>query len=130
MVRADIVRHKLAELADRVERVRAHRRPSAESLAADRDALDVVAFNLMLAVQACANLAAHVIADEGWRPVASLAESFDRLAEHGVRRARRESTIAYPQWSARNAARHRGHRRARAMMGPVSRIRRSAIPCE
>ncbi len=84
MVRADIVRHKLAELADRAERVRAHQRPTADALAADRDALDVVAFNLMLAVQASVDIAAHVIADEGWAPVGSLAESFDRLVDHGV----------------------------------------------
>lgn len=84
MVRADIVRHKLAELAERVERVRTHQRPTPAALLADRDALDVVAFNLMLAVQASADLAAHIIADEGWRPVASLAEAFERLAEHSV----------------------------------------------
>jgi uncharacterized protein YutE (UPF0331/DUF86 family) len=78
------VRHKLAELADRVERVRAHHKPTPAELRADRDALDVVAFNLMLAVQASADLAAHIIADEGWRPVGSLAESFERLAEHDV----------------------------------------------
>jgi uncharacterized protein YutE (UPF0331/DUF86 family) len=84
VVRADIVRHKLAELADRVERVRAHQRPTAAELTTDRDALDIVAFNLMLAVQASVDLAAHIIADEGWRPVGSLAESFDRLVEHDV----------------------------------------------
>jgi uncharacterized protein YutE (UPF0331/DUF86 family) len=84
VVREDIVRHKLAELADRVDRVRAHQRATAAALLADRDALDVVAFNLMLAVQASSDLAAHIIADEGWRPVTSLAESFERLAEHAV----------------------------------------------
>lgn len=84
MVREDIVRHKLAELAERVARVRAHRAPDVASLAGDRDALDLVAFNLMLAVQSCADLAGHVIADEGWAAPASIAEGFDRLAEHGV----------------------------------------------
>ncbi|MCC7541616.1 MAG: DUF86 domain-containing protein [Deltaproteobacteria bacterium] len=84
MVRRDIVVQKLAELADRTARVRAHQKPDAAALAADRDALDLVSFNLMLAVQACADLAAHVIADEGWPAPASLAESFVRLADHGV----------------------------------------------
>ena len=75
---------KLAELEDRIERVRSHRTATADELAAQRDALDLVAFNLMLSVQSCADLAAHLIADEGWPAAASLAESFRRLHEHGV----------------------------------------------
>lgn len=84
VVRRDIVIQKLAELADRAARVRAHRQVDAAALAADRDALDLVSFNLMLAVQACADLAGHIIADERWPAPASLAESFERLAQHGV----------------------------------------------
>jgi hypothetical protein len=42
---------KLAELEDRIERVRSHRTATADELAAQRDALDLVAFNLMLSVQ-------------------------------------------------------------------------------
>jgi uncharacterized protein YutE (UPF0331/DUF86 family) len=84
VVREDIVRLKLAELEDRVSRIRTHQARDAEALAADRDALDIVAFNLMLAVQSCSDVAAHVIADEGWTAPASLADGFRRLAEHGV----------------------------------------------
>lgn len=84
MVNAGIVAAKLADLADRVTRVRAHRKPDAASLAADRDALDLVAFNLMLCVQICADLASHLIADEGWPPAKNLAQSFARLHEHGA----------------------------------------------
>lgn len=84
MVRLEIVQRKLAELDDRVARVRAHRRASRDELASDRDALDLVAFNLMLAVQAACDLAAHLIADEGWTAPASVAECFHQLAEHQV----------------------------------------------
>ena len=59
-------------------------RTSAEALAGDRDALDLVAFNLMLAVQTCLDLASHLIADEGWEAATSLAESFARLHAYGV----------------------------------------------
>ncbi len=52
MVQQEIVQRKLAELERRVLRVQAHRRASPDELAADRDALDLVAFNLMLSVQA------------------------------------------------------------------------------
>ena len=84
MVQLEIMQRKLAELDARVARVRAHRRPSAAELASDRDALDLVAFNLMLAVQAACDLATHLIADEGWTAPATAAESFLRLAEHQV----------------------------------------------
>lgn len=84
MVRLEIVQRKLAELDDRVARVRAHRRASRDELASDRDALDLVAFNLMLAVQAACDLAAHLIADEGWTAPPSVAECFHQLAEHQV----------------------------------------------
>ncbi len=84
MVQLEIMQRKLAELDARVARVRAHRRPSAAELASDRDALDLVAFNLMLAVQAACDLATHLIADEGWTAPGTAAESFLRLAEHQV----------------------------------------------
>jgi hypothetical protein len=50
MVNKDLVAAKLVELADRLARVRQHRRPSADALLAERDALELVSFNLMLAV--------------------------------------------------------------------------------
>jgi uncharacterized protein YutE (UPF0331/DUF86 family) len=84
MVNADLVASKLAELAARVDQVRRHARATADDLAADRDALDIVSFNLMLAVQICADLASHLVADEGWPVARSLAEGFDRLAERSV----------------------------------------------
>lgn len=84
MVNADIVAAKLAELATRIGRVRAHSRESAEDLARDADALDLVAFNLMLAVQTCLDLASHIIADEEWPPAATLAAAFATLRDRGV----------------------------------------------
>src|SRR5262249_18338528 len=84
VVRLEIVQRKLAELDHRVARVRVHRRASRDELALDRDALDLVAFNVMLAVQAACDLAAHLIADEGWTAPASVAECFHQLAEHQV----------------------------------------------
>jgi uncharacterized protein YutE (UPF0331/DUF86 family) len=84
MVDPDLVASKLGELADHVARVRAHRKPTADELARDRDALDLVAFNLMIAVQTCADIASHLIADERWPAAASLDAAFERLREHGV----------------------------------------------
>jgi len=53
-------------------------------LRGDRDKLDLIAFNLMLSVQICLDIASHVIADAGWPVARSLAEAFTRLSEHGV----------------------------------------------
>jgi uncharacterized protein YutE (UPF0331/DUF86 family) len=84
MVNRDLLAAKLAELSDRVARVRSHARATAAELAVDRDALDLVAFNLMLAVQTCADVASPLIADEAWPVASTLGDGFQRLHEHGV----------------------------------------------
>lgn len=94
MVKPDLVAAKLTELSDRVARVRARCPESPEALARDRDALDLVAFNLMLAVQVCADIASHVIADEGWPAARGLAEGFARMAEHGILSPRTQAALA------------------------------------
>ncbi|HQP37922.1 MAG TPA: DUF86 domain-containing protein [Polyangiaceae bacterium] len=43
-----------------------------------------IVVNLMLAVQCCADIASHLIADEGWPTATSLAGSFERLRAEGV----------------------------------------------
>jgi uncharacterized protein YutE (UPF0331/DUF86 family) len=94
MVVADLVAEKLEELGHRVARVRARCPPAAEGLRTDEDALDLVAFNLMLAVQTCADIAGHLISDEGWRTAVTLAAGFERLAEHGVLTASTAARLA------------------------------------
>jgi uncharacterized protein YutE (UPF0331/DUF86 family) len=74
MVNRDRVATKLADLSDRVSRVKSHCPTNPADLVSNRDALDLVSFNLMLAVQACADIASHLIADEGWPAAQSLAE--------------------------------------------------------
>ena len=84
MVNKSLLAAKLAELKDRMDRVRAHTPATADALATNRDALDLVSFNLLLSVQVCADIASHLIADERWPSARSLAEGFTRLAEQGV----------------------------------------------
>ena len=84
MVDGALVTAKLSELADRVGQVRKHTKADAAALAADRDAMELVSFNLMLAIQSCADIASHIIADEGWPPAGSLADGFARLASQRV----------------------------------------------
>ncbi len=84
VVDRDVVLAKLGELADQIARVRALCPLTPDELAADRDVRDLVAFNLMLAVQCCLDVASHIIADEGWRAATTLAGAFERLAAHSV----------------------------------------------
>jgi len=84
MVDLNVVSMKLGELADRMARVREHCPADPQQLAADRDALDIVSFNLLLAVQTCLDLASHLISDEGWAPVATARGALERLQEQGV----------------------------------------------
>ena len=84
MVDRHLLVAKLAELADRISRIKRHHPSSPDALRDDRDALDLVSFNLMLAVQSCSDIASHLIAAKRWAPVPSLAAAFDRLQEQGV----------------------------------------------
>lgn len=84
MVDANVFSEKLKQLSRRLEKVRKHCPAIPEDFAADSDALDLVSFNLLLAVQTCLDLATHLIADERWAPAATAREAFERLEEHGV----------------------------------------------
>ncbi|AKT41667.1 type VII toxin-antitoxin system HepT family RNase toxin [Chondromyces crocatus] len=84
MVNRDLVAAKLAELDDRIARIRAKCPATSALLSTDRDALDLVSFNLMLAVQSCSDIASHLIADEGWPAANHLAACFNRLRDEGV----------------------------------------------
>jgi uncharacterized protein YutE (UPF0331/DUF86 family) len=84
VVDQDLLAAKLAELEDRIMRVRQTCPQTLDALRADRNALDLVSFNLMLAVQSCADIASHLIADEGWPTAVNLASGFNRLRDEGV----------------------------------------------
>lgn len=84
MVDVAVVTSKLALLERRLQRIVALRPLEPLDLGNDEDQLDLISFNLMLCVQACADIASHLIADEGWPAASSLAEGFARLRERGV----------------------------------------------
>lgn len=84
MVDLNVVAEKLKQISLRIAKVRALCPADPEELAAQSDALDLVSFNLFLTVQACLDLATHLISDESWEPAATAREAFERLEEHGV----------------------------------------------
>jgi uncharacterized protein YutE (UPF0331/DUF86 family) len=59
----------------------------------------------MLAVQTCLDVASHVVADERWPPASTLADSFHRLAEHGVITASTDAALGRAA-SVRNVVAH------------------------
>lgn len=84
MVDQGLLAAKIAELSHRVARVRGRCPSNVDELRADPDALDLVSFNLMLAVQSAADIASHIIADEGWPAASNLAGGFNQLRDKGV----------------------------------------------
>ena len=79
-----IVLQKLAILHDHVRRVQRRRPASADVLRADQDLQDAIALSLLVAIQEAADIAFHIVADEGWGIPASYAEGFEILARNGV----------------------------------------------
>jgi uncharacterized protein YutE (UPF0331/DUF86 family) len=84
MIAASVLSAKLADIAERLTMVRKHRQAMPADYRTEPEARDLVAFNLMLAVQSAADLATHVVADEGFTAARTVAEAFARLAEHGI----------------------------------------------
>jgi len=74
----------VAIVRDAVARIRSVLPPSREAFEADRTAREVVVLNLFVAIQACLDLAAHWLADEGWDVPDRYGELFLALADHGV----------------------------------------------
>jgi uncharacterized protein YutE (UPF0331/DUF86 family) len=79
-----LVAAKVAAVRDATARVRSMLPASAEALAVDRTAREVVSLNLLVAIQGCLDLATHWLADAGWEVPVSYAEVFTALARHDV----------------------------------------------
>lgn len=94
MVNRNVVGSKLADLAARVVRVRKHARSSVDELELSPDALDLVAFNLMLSVQICADIASHIIADSEWPAARTLGEAFSTLHDRAIINARTAQALS------------------------------------
>ena len=84
MVDEHVATQKLKEIVRRIARARMLCPADPEGFAEDENAVELVSFNLLLAVQACIDLATHLIADESWEPAATAREALERLQERGV----------------------------------------------
>ncbi len=81
---ADLIRRKISQARNALARIVERLPSSPQALRQDFDAQDVVYRNFQIVVQNCADMAAHLIAENGWEMPRSLAEGFDILAVHKV----------------------------------------------
>lgn len=73
---------KIVSIRDHLQRVRDHKSVAFEEFLADRDRQDIVSFNLVLALQGCADLACHVVSEKGWGIPNSYHDAIAILAKH------------------------------------------------
>jgi uncharacterized protein YutE (UPF0331/DUF86 family) len=73
----------LRELSRRLRRIEAKRPPSVKALAADEDLQDILARNLEVAIQTCADIAFHLCGAHGGVPTTA-GEAFEGLAKRGL----------------------------------------------
>lgn len=84
MVDRDVLREKCRTVDASVQRLRLRTPATPEDLQRDIDAQESVRLNLQVAIQACIDLAAHVVADEGYELAPEPAATFAVLAREGV----------------------------------------------
>ena len=79
---SDILATKAESVTRCLERIEAHLPASVAELESDYDAQDIISLNLQRAVQLCVDMASYIVAEKGWGSPATMAESFQALAEH------------------------------------------------
>ena len=84
MVQLDLVRDKIVRLRDTASALRSCLPGTVAVMTANRDVRDLVSFRVYLAVQEAIDLCSHIIADQGWGPVASLRDHFILIESKGV----------------------------------------------
>lgn len=84
MVDHDLLRRKLSELAEYVTQVSDYRDLTVERYRADWKTQRIVERTLQMAIEACLDIASHVVADRGLHAPATYAETFEVLVQAGL----------------------------------------------
>ena len=84
MVDSDLVRRKLTELSEYVSQVSEYRDVTVEQYRADWKIQRIVERTLQMAIEACVDIASHMVADRGLRAPATYADTFDILVHSGL----------------------------------------------
>jgi len=84
VVDRDLILRKLADLQQYLEQVSEYRGVSVDEYRRDWKIQRIVERTLQIAIEACVDVAAHIIADRGLRVPATYAEAFEVLGEAGL----------------------------------------------
>jgi len=84
MVKRSLITAKIMMAEEFIRRVREKLPPSYEAFAADRDAQDLVLFNLTQAIQSCIDIAAHIVSDDALGYAGSMNEFLYLLRDHRI----------------------------------------------
>lgn len=89
-----VAARKIAEIRRRVDRVRQLLPTTVDTFRAQRTEAEALILNLYLALQACSDLAMHVIADRGLGVPGDARAAFDMLAGRGLLDAELTSALS------------------------------------
>lgn len=84
MVDGDLIRRKLTELAQYVTQAEEYRGLTVERYRQDWKTQRIVERTLQIAIEACVDIASHVLADRGLKAPSTYAETFEILVEAGL----------------------------------------------
>lgn len=84
MTKPDLVAHKCSRVSARLARVQSGIAVGSAAFLSRIDLIEQVAFNMFLAIQESADIASHIVTDEGWGTPATVAEVFEFLQRNGV----------------------------------------------
>ena len=84
MVDRDLLRRKLAELSEYVTQASEYRDLTVERYRADWKTQRIVERTLQMAIEACLDVASHVLTDRGLRAPSTYAETFEILVQAGL----------------------------------------------
>lgn len=84
MVDRDLLRRRLADLDDYLRQVSEYRGISLDAYRSDWKTQRIVERTLQIAIEACVDIASHVIADRRLRVPSTYAETFEVLGEAGL----------------------------------------------
>lgn len=80
----EVIEQKLESLRRCLRRIQEKCPPSAQILAQDLDAQDIVALNLTRAIQLCVDVGTYLIAGMDTPPPVTMGQTFDVLADQGI----------------------------------------------
>ena len=84
MVNRDVILAKFNHVQTSLNRLKEKQALTDNEFLNQRDAQDIVLFNLQTAIQSCIDIASHVISDNNWSVPVSLGAAFDLLCEKKV----------------------------------------------